>query len=79
MTAWKDSDSAEPIIELVSSDLGLAAVEDRLVEDAGELIAGLMALSAMFLQELEHVTGESMTAILQAAGWLAAGNEPPPD
>ena len=77
MTTWKDSDNAESMIELVSNDLGLALAEGRLIEDAGELIAGLMALAATFLAELEHVTGESMSAILQTVGWLAAGNEPP--
>ncbi len=79
MTAWKDSDDASLIIDLVSSDLGLALVEDRLVEKAGELIAGLMTLSALLLQELEQVTGESVAAILQAAGWQAAGGKAPPD
>ncbi len=78
MTAWKDSNDASLIIELVSSDLGVALVEDRLVEKAGELIAGLMTLSALLLQELEQVTGESVASILQAAGWQAAGGKAPP-
>jgi hypothetical protein len=78
MTAWKNTDDASLIIELVSSDLGQALVEDRLVEKAGELIAGLMTLSALLLQELEQVTDESVASILQAAGWQAAGGEIPP-
>ena len=78
MTAWKDS-GADPslIIELVSSDLGHALVDDRLLEEAGLLISGLMALNAVVLRELELESGESITSILREIGRQAAGGESP--
>lgn len=76
MTAWNEGDDSLRAVELVSGDLGQAHVEDRLFEDAGELIAGLMTLSAMLLHQLEQASGESRETILRAAGWLAAGNHP---
>jgi hypothetical protein len=75
MMAWRESDDSARLIELVSADLGLALLEGRLVEDAGELIAGLVTLSALLLHELEQTTGESMAVLLRVARWVAGEGE----
>jgi len=79
MTAWNEGDDSLRAVELVSGDLGVAHAQDRLIEDTGELVAGLMTLSAMLLHQLEQASGEPKARLLQAIGWLAAGHHPPSD
>lgn len=70
MTTWLHSSDAEGIVNLVGNDLGLALAEGRLVEDAGQLIAGLMSLSATFwANSSRRRRSRWWPSFRQRAGW----------